>query len=133
MKKQIISGLVGLGLVVSFGTVGAYNFEVPDNITMEECKEVEAPIYSPVEFPHSTHDNIECSNCHHTWNEEGKPKKCVECHELVDAEGKEKKDVESMYYVYHDRSSEITCVGCHQELKKKGENTGPLSCNKCHE
>jgi predicted CXXCH cytochrome family protein len=80
---------------------------------------------------HSADYKIACAECHHVYEggknvfKEGDPvQKCSGCHDAVKSEGKVKK----LMLAYHKN-----CQGCHKEMNKAGEKTGPTrKCNDCH-
>lgn len=92
---------------------------VPEGEIMIKAPEMKKP---PVPFKHATHAQYECSKCHHTWNGEGAPKKCTACHGMK-KEGK-KLDIKE--------AAHQSCRGCHRDMKKAGEKTGPTPCSGCH-
>ncbi|MFO8033437.1 MAG: cytochrome c3 family protein [Desulfohalobiaceae bacterium] len=140
MRKGIFVSLLSVCTLLVFTLAGlqAYDFEVPESMVMDHSEgETENPQYSPTEMPHKTHEAAveDCQSCHHMWEDESEPpQKCTDsgCHDLLGAKGSDMKEVNSAYYAFHERGSEHSCIGCHQELKKAGEDTGPLPCNKCH-
>lgn len=70
-----------------------------------------------VTFPHGRHQGIfvDCKPCHELFPKES------HVVERMKAEGKlQKKDVMNM------------CKGCHNDLAKKGQKTGPVACKDCH-
>lgn len=81
-------------------------------------------------FPHSAHETLDCTKCHHTWDQKSEIKKCKAsgCHDDV----KSRKSERSYFRAYHQRG-EQSCLGCHKTLKKaKAEKYGPYSCKDCH-
>lgn len=83
-----------------------------------------------VNFPHIPHEHLDCTHCHHTWDQKSDVKKCKDsgCHDNT----KTKKGDTSYYLAYHKKGDK-SCLGCHKELKKaKAEKMGPSSCNGCH-
>jgi hypothetical protein len=76
-------------------------------------------------------DQNNCSACHHLYNEKskeiyfakGKEESCTYCHKAQTQE-----DVRSLREASHDE-----CVKCHQLLKSKDVDAGPVSCEGCHD
>jgi hypothetical protein len=90
---------------------------------------------TPVSFSHKRHSALECSACHHTWDGKGPISGCMDqgCHDLADAKTpQEKKDPTYFYNAFHSRTSKISCVGCHGEMRKAGQPSGPVGCQECH-
>jgi outer membrane biosynthesis protein TonB len=90
---------------------------------------------APVAFSHKRHSALECTACHHTWDGQGAIGGCMDqgCHDLTDAKTpQERKDPTYFYNAFHSRGSEISCVGCHGEMRKAGQPTGPVGCQECH-
>jgi cytochrome c-type protein NrfB len=71
-----------------------------------------------VPFPHHRHQTVlkDCNTCHIIF-----PQKLGGIGELIEKKDLEKKQVMKDH-----------CIKCHRERKKAGENTGPISCAKCH-
>ena len=75
-------------------------------------------------FDHKEHASedgygIECTECHHTWDEgEGeKPLACSECHFKDEDE-----EAPKISDAFHDQ-----CIGCHEDF-----GGGPVECSQCH-
>ena len=135
MKKV---GLLRLAIVltVAFGFVFCV-IHCTTGIALSACDAPDTVIIAPKIFPkmrkapsplsHKKHvdTGIKCAECHHTWDEakDKAPKKCESCHGL-EKEGKKL----SLKKAFHRN-----CQGCHKDLDKKGEKTGPTrKCNDCH-
>jgi hypothetical protein len=100
--------------------------KAPEGVAMKQA---------PVSFSHKSHAALECAACHHTWDGKGAIGGCMDkgCHDLAEAvTPQEKKSPAFFYNAFHARGSQISCVGCHGELKKAGQPTGPTGCQECH-
>jgi len=72
-----------------------------------------------------------CSACHHKYNEKtkeifyikGEEESCGYCHKP-----EEKDSIRPIKEASHD-----SCVKCHQTLKSKNTDAGPVTCNGCHD
>ena len=98
----------------------------PEGVAMKQA---------PVSFSHKRHSAQECTACHHMWDGKGAIGGCMDpgCHDLADARTpQEKKDPTWFYNAFHARGSLISCVGCHGEMRKAGQATGPIGCQECH-
>jgi hypothetical protein len=104
-----------------------------------------------VDFPHSSHFDITCKVCHHTWDYDNQIAGCSSpgCHDLLIKEADEEKGVKGakpsprfFRHAYHN-----SCIECHRStrrqaiLKEKQEGTSetteqlkivPLQCEDCH-
>lgn len=87
----------------------------------------------PVTFNHAIHFDAypDCVQCHHIFEYpngkkknvwDGEAQQCSECH----VRDREEKRLPLMK-AYH-----VNCTGCHRDLAKKGEKTGPVICGECH-
>jgi len=136
--------VIGIGWVVADEAedtmcipMGTITLEAPDGVDAQRAE---------VEFPHSVHFDINCKECHHTWDGKAAILSCTTsgCHDLTEIpEGGFKSGEGVGYYnsAFHD-----ACIGCHKEIKVrnkaleksmvslKGElqRTGPTGCNGCH-
>ncbi len=91
---------------------------------------------SPAPFSHSVHEDFDCGECHH--DEQGDPMDetdkmvgCMSegCHDMAVAEEPEdRRDITYFYKAYHD----LCMSGCHRDLARAGEETGPTACPECH-
>ncbi len=130
MKKSVCVAIVSALAVLAFGLPSLFAFDVPDVITLTP-PEGEEPLekFAAVEFSHSAHGDVSCQSCHHFFEGCGEIMACRECHVSRDS----RRDPDSFFAAWHSKS-EISCVGCHRDLKAKGEPTGPIACMKvCHE
>lgn len=144
--------LIGMVACASMGIAVAADEEmcVPMGVvTLEPPASVEAK-RSAVEFNHSRHFGLSCSQCHHTWEGAQPVTGCMTtgCHDLDTLPRKADtkaidKDLAFRYYknAYHGQ-----CIGCHktmqQEIKQmantlagidgKLPTTGPTGCIECH-
>ncbi len=144
MKKNtsftLISIVLGVALVFS---VGYANEQAPDVIIMNS-KVYEQHTKSLVTFPHKKHNvgyKIACAECHHVfkdgksvWEEGDKVEKCGACHSKGKPSREESKELSGAEKIkgYHYEAIHENCKGCHNDLKKEGKTTGPISCSKCH-
>jgi hypothetical protein len=91
--------------------------EMAQPVSEEPPEVVEyTPGYGRVTFTHTKHVEdytVDCGDCHHE-DMEGGMSKCINCHEPLKT------------------ALHKTCVGCHRDLKKKGKETGPITCRDCH-
>jgi hypothetical protein len=100
--------------------------KAPEGVAMKQA---------PVSFSHKSHSALGCAACHHTWDGKGAIGGCMDkgCHDLTEAvTPQEKKSPAFFYNAFHARGSQTSCVGCHGELKKAGQPTGPTGCQECH-
>ncbi len=129
--RTLLGVVLSVALLAAF-TVAYAETKVPDKVIVIETKDVfKEAKKGPVNFAHTGHKALKCTDCHHefkdgknVWQEGQEVKKCGACHKL-EAEGK----VVKLEKAYHDK-----CVGCHKQMKKedKTKKTGPTSCSKCH-
>ncbi len=130
-KAFIMAALV---LFLAFPSLQA--MDMPDKITLNVGQgKVDHKAYTPVTMPHQKHEKLDCTACHHKWEEKDKaPQKCTAsgCHDLIGAEGGKMRRVEAAFNAHHDYTSSKSCLGCHKERIKAGEEGGPVLCTKCH-
>ena len=91
---------------------------------------------APSPFSHSVHEDFDCGECHH--DAEGEPwdgtyeiKGCMSegCHDMAVAEEpQDRRDIRYFYKAYHD----LCMTGCHRDLARAGEESGPTACPECH-
>ncbi|MFW6324771.1 MAG: cytochrome c3 family protein [Desulfovibrionales bacterium] len=108
--------------------------EPPSDLVLRAPEGVDAK-QGPVDFSHIAHEQLECGACHHTWDGEGPIQGCMSqgCHDLIDPKSpQEKRDPAYYYTAFHARGSELSCVGCHTSMKRRGESFGPTGCQDCH-
>ncbi len=132
--KKLLLALVGSALVCALVFPALNAAECPADLVIEPPESVEAR-FAPVDFSHDVHADFDCTACHHMWDGESDVQSCMSegCHDLYNpADVSEKKDIAYYYNAFHDRQSEISCIGCHGALKKAGEPTGPITCTDCH-
>jgi hypothetical protein len=117
--------------------MGTITLEAPDGVEAQRAE---------VEFPHSTHFDINCKTCHHTWDGEAAVLSCATagCHDITQVPKGGFASGEGVRYyksAFHD-----ACIGCHKEIKLRNkqleksmttlkgvlQRTGPTSCNGCH-
>ena len=83
-----------------------------------------------VVFNHNTHKSVKCRTCHHIVDDQGQRYvKCTRdgCHAL---KGSRQRDIMSAFMAYHDRGTDVSCYGCHQE--KRAEYPSFRGCQPCH-
>jgi hypothetical protein len=150
MKKTFILVAICISTFVFIGSIQAKN---STNLSLEPqiCKEGEIcpPVddliikppevvkakKNPVLFSHVIHEDVSCTDCHHTSTEEnlikGNLKGCMSegCHDLFIAkETKDRRSIKNYQNAYHE-----SCYkGCHRTKKKEGLKAGPTGCNDCH-
>jgi len=72
---------------------------------------------------HSTLDGVECTTCHHTLEDSGKPEDCHKCHQ-----SKPTDETPKSMKAFHTR-----CRGCHEYTVESGKKAGPVKkCKLCH-
>ena len=106
--------------VVGVVCFAAFRYEGPEEPVRIMLKSTAGNVL----FDHKEHTSedgygLECTDCHHMWEEgEAKPDACGECHE-VDSE-----DPINRLDAFH-----IQCIGCHED-----DGTAPAEeeCDKCH-
>ncbi|MDZ7759855.1 MAG: cytochrome c3 family protein [Desulfovermiculus sp.] len=129
--------LAGVILALTLILPGLHAMDLPETMLMDDSQEhVQNPVYAPVLMPHEIHLSISCQACHHEWKDESSPPlKCSDdgCHDIFGAEGDQKTAVRSAFNAYHNRSSELSCHGCHLQRSQAGEASGPVNkCLECH-
>ena len=129
--------LVLVSLTLALYLPGLQAMDFAETMLMNDSREhVQNPIYAPVLMPHEKHLSISCQACHHEWKDESKPpQECSDegCHDMFGAVGDQKTAVRSAFNAYHNRSSELSCHGCHIQRSQAGEASGPVNkCLKCH-
>jgi len=131
MKK----GRVFLAFAVCIAVAAAFTLayaatKMPDKpIVIDSTAAVPDKKKGPVNFDHTKHKDLKCTQCHHeykdgknVWQEGQEVKKCGECHKKED-QGKQVK----LEKAFHDQ-----CIKCHKDMKKEKKKTGPTACTKCH-
>ena len=103
--------LLGLGLLVSVGTVGSANNGAEEML-------LEGGSRGNVPFPHRTHQEVlgDCNKCHDLF-----PQETGAITRLKKSGDLKKKQVMNK-----------SCVKCHKSMKKGGGKAGPTTCSKCH-
>ncbi len=82
-----------------------------------------------VKFPHLTHEDlIECSECHHDYDESGENiggdgGNCSECHTK-----KAESNPVPLIDAFH-----LQCKGCHANTAKSEKKKVPQMCGQCHQ
>ncbi|MFW5731325.1 MAG: cytochrome c3 family protein [Desulfonatronovibrionaceae bacterium] len=152
MKKWIISAIACsffLGFVVIPGLHAlttqheyldndmSYEFgDYPDNMLLYAPEEYGEMREAPSPFSHSVHGEYDCGECHHDennepWDGSWEIQGCMSegCHDIAVAKSpKDRRDIRYFYKAYHDHCM----TGCHRDLAKAGEPTGPTACVDCH-
>ncbi|MCG8529738.1 MAG: cytochrome c3 family protein [Desulfovibrionales bacterium] len=97
-----------------------------------------------VVFNHSSHEGIECSTCHHKWDDGTKkatfgasstkvtkaPRSCASCHTGTDAA--ETSNWRSYFRAMHKKGVRPSCLSCHvEEFGDDKEMTGCYE-SACH-
>ena len=112
-KKNYLAlvALLGLGLLISVGTVGSANNGAEEML-------LEGGTRGKVPFPHRTHQAVlgDCNKCHDLF-----PQETGAITRLQKSGALEKKQVMNK-----------NCVKCHKTMKKGGGKTGPTTCAACH-
>ena len=153
MKKSVVIGVIcafflGFMVLPSLYAGLTYQHEHKDNsksyahgeyadeILLYAPEEYGEMREAPVLFSHSAHGDFACGDCHH--DAEGKPKDesmkmmgCMDagCHDMAVAEEpQDRRDIRYFYKAYHD----LCMTGCHRDLARAGEPTGPTACIDCH-
>lgn len=125
LPPLLVPLLILLSMSLSFGQEEDILLDHPEAYKVKER--------SAVNFPHETHmEELECLDCHHRYEngenvleedelEEGDPEVlCGACH-TTDS------DVE-LRKAFHRQ-----CMGCHIDLRKASQETGPELCGECHQ
>jgi hypothetical protein len=144
--------LIGIVACASLGVAVAGDEEmcVPMGvITLEPPDTVEAK-RAAVEFQHSRHFVLACSNCHHTWEGAEPITGCMTsgCHDLdsLPRKADSKAIDKDQAYRFFKNAYHGQCIGCHKKMKieiKQMANTlagvegklpvtGPTGCIECH-
>jgi len=129
MTKRILRLLFIAFTSLMFLTIGLLTAEeMPEEIKIYN-EGYKRKVYKPVLFTHLVHSEdygIECSNCHHNYQdgenvwEEGDPiQKCIACHSPTKKQGE---NVHRLVFAYH-----FNCKNCHKE-----NESGPIECKECH-
>jgi len=112
MAKKIVLCLAVLAMVCGYAAISMAG-EGPETVTFDTPKKGDTHI----NFPHWQHqERLECSQCHHTKNDDGtqgpyvkgQEKACTTCHEFDKDRGHK------------------NCKDCHKA------NGGPTKCGACH-
>jgi len=71
-------------------------------------------------------DKVECSTCHHTYQEGEVVKACGDCH--IRKKSKDPESAPDLKKAFHYR-----CRGCHKYTMEEGKPAGPdKKCKLCH-
>ena len=107
----VMAVLLGLGLLVSTGTVESANNGAEEML-------IEGGSRGKVPFPHRTHQAVlgDCNKCHDLF-----PQETGAISRLKEAGNLKKKQVMN-----------TSCVKCHKAMQKGGGKAGPTTCSKCH-
>ena len=128
-SKKTLIVLAGFLALVGWGLTFAYAQEEILNLNADPAA---ARQRTPVAFSHDLHMGLyECLDCHHKFEngvnvldeddlvEEAPEVSCGACHD--DAASIDRRRA------YHRQ-----CMGCHIEVRKAGEASGPEMCGACH-
>jgi hypothetical protein len=149
-----IMWLMVTAMIVCFLTAGAISGkETKDDMCIPMGTiELTAPdsvkaIRPSVQFPHSSHFDYSCKQCHHTWDGSEQIQGCMTsgCHDLDKGFQKIKGD-KSGDMLYFKNAYHSQCIGCHKSIKAKNKEielsvsvtkpklmkTGPTGCVVCH-
>jgi hypothetical protein len=118
--------------------MGNIELKAPDTVS---------PVRPSVQFPHSSHFDYSCKQCHHTWDGTDTIQGCMTsgCHDLDKAPEKKKGD-DSSEILYYKNAYHSQCIGCHKNIKAQNKEielsmsvnkpklsrTGPTGCVQCH-
>ena len=115
--------VVGLGLSIAFAQEEIINLNADPEAARQR---------TPVAFSHELHMGLyECLDCHHKFEnganvldeddlvEDSPEVSCGSCHD-------DKASIDRQR-AYHRQ-----CMGCHIEVRKAGEASGPEMCGACH-
>ena len=129
MKKLICLTLACL-TVIGFALLPTLHAQMPPPPIEYEAPEM-MPRLGPAHFSHDSHFAFDCTTCHKTWDGFSEIRSCTDegCH---DQRGTMKMESDTVYFAFHDKSSKVSCLGCHMQMKKAGEPTGPIGCTTCH-
>jgi hypothetical protein len=112
---------------------------IPVTVALAQEEEIELRMDNPEEaqrsaviFPHEVHMGLyDCLACHHDYQngvnvldennlEEGNPAiRCANCHN-----DRQNPDLQEAFH--------RQCIGCHIEVRKSGQPSGPEMCGGCH-
>lgn len=127
----ILSGFIAAGCALTAVAAEA-EMEIPESVTMSaKGFEGYTPKKGDVTFNHASHMDIACQDCHHTVADTYTIQGCMSegCHDSV----ANRAEPSSIYRAFHTtKDTKKSCVGCHRDLKRKGESDAPLTCNSCH-
>ncbi len=128
-SKKTLIVLAGFLALVGWGLTFAYAQEEILNLNADPAA---ARQRTPVAFSHDLHMGLyECLDCHHKFEngvnvldeddlvEEAPEVSCGACHD----------DAAS---IDRQRAYHRLCMGCHIEVRKAGEASGPEMCGACH-
>ncbi len=115
--------VVGLGLSIAFAQEEIINLNADSELVRQR---------TPVAFSHELHMGLyECLDCHHKYEngenvldeddlvEDSPEVNCGSCHD-------DKASIDRQR-AYHRQ-----CMGCHIQVRKAGEASGPEMCGACH-
>ena len=115
--------VVGLGLSIAFAQEEIINLNADSELVRQR---------TPVAFSHELHMGLyECLDCHHKYEngenvldeddlvEDSPEVNCGACHD-------DKASIDRQR-AYHRQ-----CMGCHIQVRKAGEASGPEMCGACH-
>lgn len=118
-----ILALAGLWSAFAMGTSGAEPSGRADIITIDGLKAFGPLERAPVLFLHDKHTEVVARQ----------KKDCLVCHPMdgdrLSLRYQRTKDVsrQQVMDLYHDQ-----CIACHNEYRRLGERSGPVTCGECH-
>ena len=115
-RRKILASIFAL-VMLAIGVIGYSKVEKKTEIPIRILYKTNA---GRVFFDHKSHTNeqgynIDCTDCHHSYEGEDLPLSCAECHEIGAEES-------SRAEVLHSQ-----CKDCHE-----AEEKGPVECGDCH-
>jgi len=119
-----IIGCLGIWCFSGRGKIGGHSGGRVLSVSMASIPKMKLK-RPPVRFDHDRHtkalglEQEDCRECHKT----------DDSHNLLFAFPKDRDETNTQVLMdsIHD-----SCVGCHTEMKKEGEESGPVTCGECH-
>jgi hypothetical protein len=136
--KMFFSMLVAAALVGTMAMAAQAVPQVPADVVIDHLKNPNAKLEYKVKFSHKAHaslgtDEAACKKCHHKWDGKAAIKSCAVdgCHADVTSFKATDKDPKFLMTAFHSNNP-MSCQGCHKDMKKAGQKTGPSACAQCH-
>lgn len=136
--KKLFSMIIAAALIGAMAVAAQAVPQAPEDIVIDDLKNPNAKMEYKVKFSHKAHaslgtDAAACQKCHHKWDGKAEIKSCVSegCHADVSSYKSTEKDPKFLMTAFHSKSP-MSCQGCHKEMKKAGQTTGPTACAQCH-